>query len=62
MFTLLFLTSLVVAAADIDLTTLKPRDVVQLVLQDDSSVVAGVPPGAARAGDPVNADVARRTN
>ena len=42
MFTLLFLTSLVAVGADIDLSTLKPRDVVQLVLQDDSSVVAGV--------------------
>ena len=39
---LLFLTSLVAVSADIDLASLKPRDVVQLVLQDDSSVVAGV--------------------
>ena len=39
---LLFLTSLVAVSADIDLASLKPRDVVQLVLQDDSSVLGGV--------------------
>ncbi len=42
MFNLLWLASLAGTAADIDLTALEPRAVVQLLLQDDSSVLSGV--------------------
>ena len=54
MFHLLVLASLVAVTDDIDLAALKSRDVVQLVLRDDSSLVGGVVTVTADAVEVVN--------